>query len=609
MTDTALESRVLAHYRMVGPALEQHFGGSPIVFANFPSGFAEPANWHRTGVPLSETKMLWLCHRMFAIEFHTWAPLPGDLDRLRFARILLLNAPSRTQLNRAALAIRALLAQSQLEAVPLLDGRGGIALWVPFADAPHALPLRTWLHAFCARAVAQHPDLLSTEFNTHDDRRVHLHVSSNAPGHYSVMPYSARGLDALPVSTPFRWNELDSLEAAPTLDAFAQRFEQHGDLFGKLLALIPPQRFEKLDVPAQIMPIANEPRGSAITAALDILEDGKARTADQILAEALARNLVQPNMTKKYVYTTLVEYIARTLGYGRKPLLVQNEDRTFRINEPADDWPQLDPLPQPPALDANAQALIARLEQSSTGDDPAAFEIATCDAFAHLGFASTHLGGEDAPDGYADAQLGILGFRLMIECKTAKGIVTQPDCVEASKYCAPYHADFATLVGPEFGEEEELADELRTHGVTAVTVADLRTLIALGATPLDVRAVLKPGFAADFLGDLLWERTHGLRKRIATIAHLVREAGWNAQVTAAQQGGRTNAPLLTIDAAMLLVDASLHALGSMQACTREDVQTAFVHLTDPLVAQAVWTDPTHTAIVITAVPSAALEDG
>ena len=38
-------------------------------------------------------------------------------------------------------------------------------------------------------------------------------------------------------------------------------------------------------------------------------------SANQILAEALARHLVTSHTTRKYVYTTLIEYFARTLDH------------------------------------------------------------------------------------------------------------------------------------------------------------------------------------------------------------------------------------------------------------------------------------------------------
>lgn len=58
----------------------------------------------------------------------------------------------------------------------------------------------------------------------------------------------------------------------------------------------------------------------------------------------------------------------------------------------------------------------------------------------------------------------------MLECKSATGLVTQPDAVEASKYRDPYRAQYAALIGPVFGEQTALAGELRTHGMVALTV-------------------------------------------------------------------------------------------------------------------------------------------
>ncbi len=401
LLNDALETRVLSHYYLVAETMAKHFADEPICFANFPAGFDQAPHWHRTHVPMSTNKLLWLCHRMFAVEFHGWAPVPNEVDRLRFARILLERSPDAARRNLAAATLRDMLAEHELQAAPLFDGKDGIALWIPFADAPAAQDVRTWLHAFCNDAVARRPDLFTTEYNTHDVKRVHLHVSSNAPWHFSVLPYSLRGADGFPVATPFRWDELDALNGALKADAFVQRWKTHGDVFGDVVAAIPPQKFAQINAAPTLM--LAQPRGSAITAAFDILEDGKARSAQQILEEALKRGLVQPNMVKKYMYTALIEYIARAIGHGRKPLIVQNQDRTFRINQPPDDWPDLEPEVRP-AIGATTQALIDRLEATSTGADPAAFEIAVCDAFAHLGFGATHVGGYLAPDGYADAQ-------------------------------------------------------------------------------------------------------------------------------------------------------------------------------------------------------------
>lgn len=137
----------------------------------------------------------------------------------------------------------------------------------------------------------------------------------------------------------------------------------------------------------------------------------------------------------------------------------------------------------------------------------------------------------------------------------------------------------------------------------------------------------------------MWERRHGRVKRIATVAALVQKvrmgracaasalaaeretraqivtlseareasavegraaAASNGHADRAGANGRLNrddAPRLTVDAAMLLVDAALRGAGSTQACTREEIEAAFIHLADPLVGSAIWLDDCGSAIV------------
>jgi hypothetical protein len=603
VNDAAIMPQVLAHYRRVAPLLERSLHSTPIVYASYPNGLDKPPAFRVTPIELTEGKLLWLIHAKFAIEFYTWAPLPGADDRLQFARILL-EARSEVAFERvklAALAMRALLfSVAQLEAVPLIDGGGGIALWVPLADAPHAVSLRAWLHQLCAEAVAKHPDLVSTEYNTHDDGRVHLHVQSNAPGHYSCVPYGLRA-QGLTVCTPIHWEELGELKTPGAFDAatIGARLDKSGDIFANEVAVIAGQRspLGSADLSGRLMRSTPEPRGHIITAAIEILADGKPRTADELLAEALKRKLVPPETQRKYIYTALIEYIARQLGRNRKPPVVQDTQRRFCINEPPDDWPDLVPVTDPP-VDVATQALCDGLDATGGGDDPAAFETAVCDAFAHLGFLTKHLGERAQPDGIADGILGPLGYRVTIECKTAKGIVTQPDAAEAAKFRADYNAQLSVLVGPEFSNELELLQELQTHRVTALTIADLQTLLHVGANALEVQSILQPGYASDVIADLLWQRHHGDAKRVVTAALLIQGAAWNVQATAAQQGGPTNAPRMTVDTAMMLVDDALRQAGSAQACTREVIELAFARLTSPEQRRAAWADAGKSSIVV-----------
>jgi hypothetical protein len=187
----------------------------------------------------------------------------------------------------------------------------------------------------------------------------------------------------------------------------------------------------------------------------------------------------------------------------------------------------------------------------------------------------------------------------MLECKTAGRVVAQPDAVEATKYRDAYHAQYATLVGPAFGEQIALGGELRTHGVGAFTVADIARLLEEACDLAEMRPLFEPGFAVDRLDDLLWERGHGEGKRVAVVVEVLANAGWREQVDAARTGDPADAPALTEDAAMVLVDqVVVGEEGSQRPCTRAEVRAAFAYMTSPMVANARWTDAAHASIVV-----------
>ena len=148
-----------------------------------------------------------------------------------------------------------------------------------------------------------------------------------------------------------------------------------------------------------------------------------------------------------------------------------------------------------------------------------------------------------------------------------------------------------------------MQSELAAHRVSAWTVDDLSALLGVAANPAEIRPLLAPGFAEDRVADAVWERGHGRAKRVAVIAETLAAAGWEAQVSAA--GDRTDAPRLTEDAAMLLVDARLLAAGAHLECSRDDVRAAVAYLTSPLVARAIPLPGDPAAIVVTAPPSPA----
>jgi hypothetical protein len=340
-------------------------------------------------------------------------------------------------------------------------------------------------------------------------------------------------------------------------------------------------------------------RGHVITAAIAVLADGRPRTSEEILNAALARGLVPAGTTKKYIYVALIEYIARTKGHERKPFVVQDPDRRFRANHPTDPWPEpADSTPFKPSK--TALAALERARVTSRGDDPLAFEQAVCALFETLGFVATHLGGTEAPDGYLDAPLGPLAYRVMLECKTGNPdrIVTQTSVAEAAKYRDTYAAAHCILVAGAYSARIVFSSELRTHGVSAWTIDDLAAVLHAGFDPAQLRPLFAPGLASDIVDDAVWAAAHGETKRVAAICDAIESIAARLQ-RIALAAPPADAPLLDIDAAMMLLDEHFAAAGSTARCTRTDVEVAFTWLTHPRVHRAIWTDDERRAIVVT----------
>ena len=611
---------LLKHYAAAGPLIERVLGSIPFVWSTLPGGFKGPVIFHgplsphtRPKAPVVDVPTAAGIHRYpalsaarieglaryGAVELYSWSPLAAQPTRVRFARLLLATLPDaeRGALDAGLAAVEDVLAAAGIRWLRLYDGGTGVALWIPFGDAPSYDAVRAWLHACCIRAVLSAPDLLTLEPNSHGGRPVHLHVQSNAVGRFSVLPYSVRARAGYPVAIPIdssaqRGNG-DSFEnGSVRAENFAEWMAANGEPFAAQPAEFYGQRFAdvaELWAAARSVPgfsddygVTQRPRshGPIVRAAIAVLQDGRSHTADEILSSARKCGLLDAAATRKYVYTSLIEYIARANGNGRKPAIVQNGDRSFRMNEPPDEWPELPQAP-PPEGAPETIALIERLHRSASNGPAVAFEEAVCDAFAALGFAATHVGGQKAPDAYADAPLGTIGYRTMIECKSSDEGVNDPSVFEAAKYRDAYGAQCCALVARAFSGEIELVKELHNHGVSAWTVDDLETLLRSGANPFEMRPLFAPGFAAEAIDDLQWERHHGRAKRVRLIADAIVRTGRTTQI--AYHGAASESPRITEDVAMVLVDEDLAAQGSPATCTRADVQAAIEYLANPLV--------------------------
>jgi DNA primase len=616
------QQRIIAHYHRFASLVDASFHGIPLTTVYLPDGFDGPearisqlhhpiaahiptiAVTTRSGthdyVALSESSLIWRAHG-YGIGFESWAPTSANPARARFGRIAIEPAGLATiaQLHDATEVVMRTLNGLDFDATLVVDG-AGIVVWIPFDDRPDYVALRAWLHTVIDAAASAGPALFETARNEPADR-IRLSVRTNAPGLGTSLPYSLRCLPDLPVVLPIRLSELRTLpEEATSIEGAAERLTASGDVFAQEVARIGSQRFSRILTSISGPEMSGPqfefiPRAEVIQIAYRILSDGKARTADEIIEAASALGVWPKEKTRKYLYVMLKMYVEKTLARGRKPLLIQDPDRRFRLNHAPDDNP--DPKPATPW--SPPSEIMERLRSTADSEDTEAFELAVCEAFKPLGFNTVHVGGTANPDGYGDALLGNLGYRFMIECKTSSKPMQRPDIFEASKFRVEYGAEYAIIVAPAFGDDKIISDECKNHSVSAWSIDDLCALLELGANAFEIRPMFEPGIAENARTEVEWNRQHGAAKRCAVVCDAIIESGWSAQVMAGDFHAPDQAPLLTEDAGMLLVDDYLRQHGSHTPCTRDEIRSAFDYLTNPRIGNAVWSDATRSAIVIT----------
>ena len=161
------------------------------------------------------------------------------------------------------------------------------------------------------------------------------------------------------------------------------------------------------------------------------------------------------------------------------------------------------------------------------------------------------------------APLGAAAYRVILECKTASpnGIVSNPRPEEPAKFRADAGAQRALLLGPAFGNDASLDD-------------DLATALAQQIGPDEPRDALAPGRAATPLRAILWERDHGRRKRVESIANLVARLGWELQRTLAHGVAVDQTPPLTEDTLFALVDEELVRENVTSGATLDEARAA-----------------------------------
>ncbi len=258
---------LLSYYRAIAPVLVPHLKDRPFTMKRYPDGwqgnffFQKDApkhmpSWITTRAfrsasresrqkrtiryPLvnEELALLWMVN-MGCIDMNTWYSRVGKPERPDF--VLFDLDPSSDvgfpETVEVALLLKQALDGLGLEGFPKTSGADGIHVLVPIARR-HTYAQTREFSEIIARALARtHRGLVTTEWSKAKRKGVLIDSNQNGEGKTIASVYSVRPKEGAPVSTPLRWDEVNSkLDPAEfTMDVVLGRAQQDGDLFEGVL--------------------------------------------------------------------------------------------------------------------------------------------------------------------------------------------------------------------------------------------------------------------------------------------------------------------------------------------------------------------------------------
>ncbi|MGH9157872.1 MAG: non-homologous end-joining DNA ligase [Acidimicrobiales bacterium] len=252
--DTKLD--LVRYYQAVADPLLAAIGGRPVLLQRFPNGAGGssffqkrvPDNapeWLQTAVvstPNGTTSRALvvadLAHVVWAVNlgclgFHVWPNRADDLDHADELRIDLDPTPGVTfpMLQEAATEVRALLDGSGLVSLPKTTGNRGLHVYVRLQPRWTSYEVRSAAVAVARELERRRPDLVTAAWWKEErGRRVFIDFNQNAPHKTIFGAWSVRARPGAQVSTPFRWDELGTVDPDDlTIATVPARVERDGD--------------------------------------------------------------------------------------------------------------------------------------------------------------------------------------------------------------------------------------------------------------------------------------------------------------------------------------------------------------------------------------------
>jgi len=244
------------YYVSVGDAIMRTLNDRPVLLERYPNGvrgksffqkrIPESApDWLQTttvetinGTPSQALVIADLAHVLWAanqgvLGLHVWqfrASEPHEADEMR---IDLDPTPGVTfdQVRESAALVRDYLAELAMVGFAKTTGSKGIHVYVRVEPGWDSFAIRGAIVALGRELSERHPDLI-TDKSWKEERgeRVFVDFNQNAPNTNTFGAWGARQRVGAQVSTPFRWDELDTIDPETcTIDTVPHRLASFGD--------------------------------------------------------------------------------------------------------------------------------------------------------------------------------------------------------------------------------------------------------------------------------------------------------------------------------------------------------------------------------------------
>ncbi len=253
---------LIDYYAKIAPYILPHLQDRPLVFTRYPDGIKGKSFYQKNApaylpewietlpwkfeddvqkhliMARKKADLVWLANQA-VIEIHPWFSRPGTIDYPDFVVFDLDPSAGSTfeQVVTIAKVLKQILDELKLKSYLKTSGAEGLHIYVPLVNQYAYSELRDFSGKIAGMACLLLPEIATIERNVKKrGTRVYVDFMQNVLGKTLCAPYSVRPRAGATVSTPLKWEEIDTIKPSDfNIRNIFARLDKVGDLFAPVL--------------------------------------------------------------------------------------------------------------------------------------------------------------------------------------------------------------------------------------------------------------------------------------------------------------------------------------------------------------------------------------